>query len=249
MYVLPAIDILKGKVVRLRQGRLDAVTVYNESPVEQARLWVDGGAQWIHVVDLDGAVLGRAVNLEHVAAICGAVTVPVQCGGGVRDIETLRRLFDVGVTRVVLGTALITQPELVAEAVESFGDGIVAGVDARDGKIAIEGWVTGTDAAMLDLITELRLAGVERIAYTDIGLDGTQRGVNVEAYGALAGSVDIAVIASGGVSSLEDVVALARLGGNLEGVIIGTALYERKFTLPEAVQAASGRTGAGFEEA
>lgn len=236
MYIMPAIDILDGKAVRLRQGRLDAVKVYNDDPVDQARKWVDQGAEWIHVVDLDGAVLGEPRNLEHVKNIVSAVDVPVQVGGGIRNMETIRTLYEAGVKRTVLGTTLVMQPELVAEACEEF-PGVVAGIDARDGRIQIEGWRQGTDYGVLNLVQELELLGIRRLAYTDISLDGTQRGVNYGAYKALARQVDIPIIASGGVSSLEDVRDLRTIGPRVEGVIIGTALYEERFTLAEAIQA------------
>jgi phosphoribosylformimino-5-aminoimidazole carboxamide ribotide isomerase len=238
MQVLPAIDILDGKVVRLRQGRLDAVTVYNDDPVDQARRWEAAGAEWIHVVDLDGAVTGEPRNLPAVEAIIRAVSVPVQVGGGIRSLHTLRRFYEAGVARTVLGTTLVTQPELVAEACAEF-DSIVAGVDARDGKVAVEGWRQGTEYGVLELVRELEILGVRRLAYTDIALDGTGHGANYGAYRALATQIDIPIIASGGVNSLDDVRDLRTIGRQLEGVIIGRALYEGVFTLEEAI--ATGR--------
>jgi phosphoribosylformimino-5-aminoimidazole carboxamide ribotide isomerase len=237
--ILPAIDILDGKVVRLRQGRLDAVKVYNEDPVDQAHRWVDQGAEWLHVVDLDGAVLGEPRNIEQVKRIIAAVEVPVQVGGGIRNMETIRSLYDAGVQRTVLGTSLVTQPELVAEACAEF-EGVVAGIDARDGRVQVEGWRQGTEYGVLELVQELELLGIRRLAYTDIALDGTQRGVNYGAYRALARQIDIPIIASGGVSSLEDIRDLRTIGPRVEGVIIGTALYEERFTLPEAIATARG---------
>ncbi|MDO8914840.1 MAG: 1-(5-phosphoribosyl)-5-[(5-phosphoribosylamino)methylideneamino]imidazole-4-carboxamide isomerase [Coriobacteriia bacterium] len=236
MKILPAIDILDGKVVRLRQGRLDSVTVYNDDPVDQAKRWEASGAEWIHVVDLDGAVLGEPRNLEHVKRIIAAVDVPIQVGGGIRSMETLRMLYDAGVTRTVLGTTLVTQPELVAKACTEF-EGVVAGIDALDGKVAIEGWEQGTDHGVLELVLELQLLGVRRLAYTDIALDGTGHGVNYGAYRALASQIDIPVIASGGVSSLLDITDLRSIGRQVEGVIIGRALYEGTFTLEQAIAA------------
>jgi phosphoribosylformimino-5-aminoimidazole carboxamide ribotide isomerase len=238
MYILPAIDILDGRVVRLRQGRLDAVTVYNNDPVDQAKRWEAAGAEWIHVVDLDGAVLGEPRNLPVVKAIIDAVDVPIEVGGGIRNMETLRMLYDVGVQRTVLGTTLVTQPELVAAACVEF-EGVVAGIDAREGKVAIEGWRQGTEYGVLELILELELLGVRRLAYTDIALDGTGHGVNYGAYRALANQVSIPIIASGGVSTLEDIVDLRSIGRQVEGVIIGRALYEGTFTLEQAI--ATGR--------
>jgi phosphoribosylformimino-5-aminoimidazole carboxamide ribotide isomerase len=239
MQILPAIDILDGKVVRLTQGRLDAVTVYNDDPVDQAKRWEAAGAEWIHVVDLDGAVTGEPVNIASVEAIIRSVSVPVEVGGGIRSLETLRRFYEAGVARTVLGTTLVTQPELVAEACEEF-DSIVAGVDARDGRVAVEGWRQGTEYGVLELVRELEVLGVRRLAYTDIGLDGTGHGVNYGAYRALATQIDIPIIASGGVNSLDDVRDLRTIGRQLEGVIIGRALYEGVFTLEEAIAAGSG---------
>ena len=238
MIVFPAIDILDGKAVRLMQGRLDAVTVYNDDPVDQARAWIDGGAEWIHVVDLDGAVTGEPKNIALVHEIA-SLGVPVQTGGGIRTMATVDRMFDAGVSRVVLGTALITQPALVAEACDRH-EGVVAGIDARDGKVAIEGWRQGTEFGVLELVRELELLGIRRLAYTDITKDGMQTGVNYGAYRALASQIDVPVIASGGVSTLEDLCDLAAIGPQVEGVIVGRALYENAFTLPEAIAAARG---------
>ena len=238
MIIFPAIDILDGKAVRLRQGRLDAVTVYNPDPVDQARRWIDQGAEWIHVVDLDGAVLGEPKNIGIVHDIA-ALGVPVQTGGGIRRMQTIDRMFEAGVRRVVLGTALVREPELVADACERYA-GIVAGVDARDGKVAIDGWREGTDHGVLELIRELELLGVRRLAYTDISKDGMQAGINYGAYRALVSQVDIPIIASGGVSSLDDIRDLTSLGEQLEGVIVGRALYENTLALPDAIRVARG---------
>ena len=238
MIILPAIDILDGKAVRLRQGRLDAVTVYNDDPVDQARRFIDSGAEWIHVVDLDGAVLGEPRNIEYVKRIV-ALGVPVQTGGGIRTMETIDRMFDAGVHRMVLGTALVKEPLLVREACVKY-PGIVAGIDARDGKVAIEGWREGTDHGVLELILELEMLGVRRVAYTDISKDGMQTGVNYGAYRALTTQISIPIIASGGVSSLDDIRDLRILGPQVEGVIVGRALYERTFTLEEALVVARG---------
>lgn len=238
MQILPAIDILAGRVVRLRQGRLDAVTVYNNDPVDQAKAWVDMGAEWLHVVDLDGAVTGTPVNIASVERIVAAVDVPVQVGGGIRTLATLRRLYDAGVTRTVLGTTLITRPDLVEQACAEF-PGIVAGVDALDGRVAIQGWGQGTDRRVVELVLELRHLGVERVVYTDIAADGMQSGINAEAYRALSRQVGIELIASGGVTSLDDIHALATVP-NVSGVIVGRALYEKSFTLPDAIAAGRG---------
>lgn len=238
MQILPAIDILAGRVVRLKQGSFEHVTVYNDDPVDQAKRWADAGAEIIHVVDLDGAVVGEPVNIASVEAIVDAVDVPVQVGGGIRSIETLERLYDVGVARTVLGTALITDPELVKAACERW-PGIVAGVDARGGRVAIEGWKQGTDMSVVDVVDELADLGVRRLVYTDIALDGMQTGPSLRAYHALAVAFDIALIASGGVSTIEDIRALAALTG-VEGVIVGRALYEGTVDLAEAIAVGRG---------
>ncbi|TDB39596.1 MAG: 1-(5-phosphoribosyl)-5-[(5-phosphoribosylamino)methylideneamino]imidazole-4-carboxamide isomerase [Actinobacteria bacterium] len=239
MIVFPAIDILDGKAVRLLQGRLDAVTVYNDDPVDQARKWIDQGAEWLHVVDLDGAVTGEAKNIEYLERIA-ALGTPVQTGGGLRSMEMLDRLNAIGIRRMVLGTALVTQPALVSEACERFGGAIVAGIDARDGKVAIQGWRQGTEYGVLELIRELELLGVKRLAYTDISKDGMQTGVNYGAYRALAGQIDIPMTASGGVSTLDDIADLYTLGLQLEGVIVGKALYEDSFSLADAIRVGRG---------
>ena len=236
MQIFPAIDILGGKAVRLRQGRYDQVTVYNDDPVAQARLWAEGGAEWLHVVDLDGARDGVPHNIDVIRRIVSEVHVPVQTGGGIRSMETLDRLYDAGVTRTVLGTSLVTDPEFVAEAAGKHA-GIVAGVDARDGKVAIEGWRQGTEYGVMELIEELAALGVQRLVYTDIGRDGMQSGVNVAAYRDLAENAPMTIIASGGVTALDDIRALAAIGRRVEGVIVGVALYEQRFTLPEAISA------------
>lgn len=239
MKIYPAIDILDGKVVRLYQGRLDAVKVYNDDPVEQARIWAEQGAEWIHVVDLDGAVLGTPKNAHIIASIVKAVDVSVQVGGGIRSMDTIDRLFGTGASRVVLGTALVNDPDLVSEACSKYSD-IVAGIDAREGRVAIEGWKQGTVRGVLELINELELLGIRRVAYTDITRDGTRAGVNYGAYRALVDRTELPVIASGGVAGLGDIRDLVSIGPQIEGVIIGTALYERAFTLLQAIAAGRG---------
>lgn len=240
MQVIPAIDILGGHVVRLRQGSFDEVTVYNADPLDQARRWIDAGAEIIHIVDLDGAVSGDPVNIATVEAIARAVQVPVQVGGGIRSIETLERLYDAGVARAVMGTALISDPGLVAEACDRF-PGIVAGIDARDGLVAIKGWKQGTTRTVAAVVAELAHLGVRRLVYTDISVDGMQTGPNLTAYRTLIVPEGTAVIASGGVATIDDIVALAEVPG-IEGVIAGRALYEGTLDLAEAI--AAGRAGA-----
>lgn len=240
MQILPAIDILAGRVVRLKQGSFDEVTLYNGDPVDQAKRWEAAGAEIIHVVDLDGAVTGEPVNIASIEAIVAAVDVPVQVGGGIRSERTLERLYDAGVARTVLGTALVTDPEFVSRACARW-PGIVAGIDARDGMVAIEGWKQGTAHAVTDLVSDLGRMGVKRLVYTDIALDGMQTGPNLRAYRALALGTDAIIIASGGVSNIGDIRALSAIPG-LEGVIAGRALYDGTLDLAEAIVV--GREGA-----
>ncbi len=241
MIVFPAIDILGGRAVRLAQGDYERVTVYNEDPVAQAREFAEAGAQWVHVVDLDGARDGVPGNIDVVERIAREVGLPIQTGGGIRTLETMERLIDAGVSRMVLGTKLATDPAFVREAVARFGDAVTAGIDARDGMVAVEGWREGTSTPAAELVAELRDLGIRHLVYTDISRDGMQTGVNVDAYEEIADTAGFPVIASGGVSTLEDFAALAALGPDtIEGAITGRALYEGAFKLKHAIRAARG---------
>jgi phosphoribosylformimino-5-aminoimidazole carboxamide ribotide isomerase len=243
MILYPAIDLKGGQCVRLLRGDMDQATVFNTDPAAQARAFVEQGAQWLHVVDLDGAVAGKAVNETAVRAILGAVSVPVQLGGGIRDIASIATWLDSGVKRVILGTAAVTNPKLVDGACDQFPGRIAVGIDARDGMVAVKGWTeTGTMTAV-ELAGRFKGVGVATIIFTDIDRDGAMRGVNVTATAALAAAVDIPVIASGGVSKLDEIRALKKHEHRgVEGAIIGRALYERKFTLREALDAARDET-------
>jgi len=239
--VFPAIDILSGRAVRLAQGDYDRVTVYNEDPVEQARLFMDSGAEWIHVVDLDGARDGVPGNIAVIERIARETGARLEVGGGVRTLETMGRLTDAGVERVVIGTKLVTDREFVRNAVRHCGDALVAGVDARDGMVCVEGWREGTAASAQALVGELRDLGLRHLVYTDISRDGMQTGINAPAYVGMAVSAGFPVVASGGVSTLDDIRDLAQLGpGVIEGVITGRAIYEGAFTLEDALDAARG---------
>lgn len=241
MIVFPAIDILGGRAVRLKQGDYDRVTVYNEDPVAQARDWIEQGSEWIHVVDLDGARDGVPGNIEIVERIVSEVGAKVQIGGGIREISTLERLFAAGARRAVIGTKLITDPAFVSKATALWPDSIIAGVDARDGLVAIEGWREGTATKAEDVVSALLDLGVRHLVYTDISRDGVLTGVNVDAYRRIAEVAGFPVVASGGVSTLHDIERLAALGDDVvEGVIAGRALYEREFTLAEALVVAGG---------
>lgn len=241
MIVFPAIDILGGKAVRLAQGDYERVTVYNDDPVEQAREFADAGAEWIHVVDLDGARDGVPGNLDVIDRIAGGVGVGVEVGGGIRTIDTITKLVGAGASRLVLGTSLVTDPDFVREAVATFGDMIVAGVDARDGMVCVEGWREGTATSSQVLVGELRELGLRHLVYTDISRDGMQTGINAPAYVGIAVTAGFPVVASGGVSTLDDIRALRELGpGVIEGVIAGRAIYEGAFSVAEALAVASG---------
>ena len=241
MIVFPAIDILGGRAVRLSQGDYARVTVYNEDPVAQARLFAEQGAEWLHVVDLDGARDGVPGNIGVVERIIAEVGLPVQTGGGIRSLDTMQRLSDAGVSRMVLGTKLATDREFVLEAVSRFGSSVTAGIDARDGMVAIEGWREGTVTPASELVRELSGLGIRHLVYTDISRDGMQTGVNVDAYEVIAEEAGFPIIASGGISALEDLNALAALGPDvIEGAITGRALYEGAFKLKHAIRAGRG---------
>lgn len=252
MIVFPAIDILGGRAVRLAQGDYDRVTVYNEDPLAQALAFAEQGAEWVHVVDLDGARDGVPANIDVIERIAHESGLRVEVGGGIRTLDTFTRLVGAGAERCVLGTKLVTDPEFVREAVAAFGERVVAGVDARDGLVAIAGWREGTATPASELVGELTGLGVRHLVYTDISRDGMQAGVNAEAYARIAETAGFPVVASGGVSTLEDIRALAALGtGVIEGVITGRAVYEGAFSVPEAIAAAgaAGTTAAGGEVA
>lgn len=244
MIVFPAIDVLAGRAVRLRQGDYAQVTVYNEDPVAQAALFGRAGAKRMHVVDLDGARDGVPGNARIIERIVAETGLSVEVGGGIRSLRVLDRLAAAGVERMVLGTVLVTDPIFVREAVAAFGDRIVAGVDARDGMVAIDGWRAGTRTPARELVTELIDLGIRHLVYTDISRDGMQTGVNLEGCRAIAAAAGFPVIASGGVSSLDDIRALAALGDDVvEGVITGRAIYEGVFTVEEALAAANAPGG------
>ena len=238
MDLIPAIDIRGGRCVRLHQGDYSLETVFEADPVAVARRWAAQGASWIHVVDLDGARDGRQANAALVHAIAAAVPCQVQTGGGIRDIETLRATLEGGVQRVVLGTAAVKDPDLLREAVAFAGEHLIVSVDVRDGNVRTEGWVEGTGLDARAWLAELEGLGVTRIVYTDIARDGAMKGVNIAAYEALATETTMAIIAAGGVTTLEDVRGLAASG--VEGAVVGRALYTGDIALPDAIEAAAG---------
>jgi phosphoribosylformimino-5-aminoimidazole carboxamide ribotide isomerase len=234
MILLPAIDILDGKAVRLAQGSFDERTEYDDDPLEAARRWVAEGARALHVVDLDGARSGAPANLEHVRRIAAEVDVPIQVGGGLRRIEAVRDAISAGATRVILGTAAYEDVDLLDTAVAEFQDRVVVSVDARQGKLAAAGWTEQTEIPIESVIEGMTLRGVRRFVYSSIERDGMLAGPDLEGARRVAQSVRGSYVYSGGVSSVEDLRALAQLRQvNLAGVIVGKALYERRFTVAE----------------
>jgi phosphoribosylformimino-5-aminoimidazole carboxamide ribotide isomerase len=231
----PAIDLKGGQCVRLLRGDMAAATVFGDDPAAQAAAFQAAGCRWLHVVDLDGAFAGRPANAEAVAAILSRVTVPVQLGGGVRDMAAIEGWLARDVARVILGTVAVRDPALVRAAARAFPGRVAVGVDAREGRVAVEGWAEATDLTALDLARRYEDAGVAALIYTDIERDGAMQGPNVEATAALARAVSIPVIASGGVSSLDDLRALKGCGAPLDGVISGRALYDGRIDLAQAI--------------
>ncbi len=237
MIILPAIDIKDGRCVRLTQGRMDAETVYSNDPTEVARKWETLGAGIIHLVDLNGAIEGSAMNFDVIKRIKESVSIPVQIGGGIRDERTAAvYLEEVGVKRVIIGTAAYEDPEFLKSLTRRYPGRIAVGIDAKDGRVAIKGWVTVTDERAVTLARRLEGIGVASIIYTDISRDGMLSGPNVEATREMAEAVDIPVIASGGISSIKDIESYK--GVPLEGIIIGKALYAGSIDLKDAVAAA-----------
>jgi phosphoribosylformimino-5-aminoimidazole carboxamide ribotide isomerase len=236
MIVIPAIDIKNGKCVRLLQGRMDAETVFSDDPAAVGRRWENDGATLIHIVDLDGAVGKRPVNLDTVRKIIDRVNVPVQVGGGIRDIETIRMYLDQGVSRVIIGTEAIKNPDLVKSACREFPGQIVVGIDAKAGKVAIEGWTKTTEVTAIDLAGQFQDCGVAAINFTDIERDGMRTGPNLAETEKLARAISIPVVASGGVSSIEDIKNLLPLAAaGVVGVITGRALYDGSLDLKAAI--------------
>ncbi|MBO6767523.1 MAG: 1-(5-phosphoribosyl)-5-[(5-phosphoribosylamino)methylideneamino]imidazole-4-carboxamide isomerase [Erythrobacter sp.] len=239
MIVFPAIDLKGGEVVRLAEGDMDRATVYGDDPAAQARLFAEAGAEHLHVVDLDGSFAGGARNRKAVEAIVGVFPGRVQLGGGIRTREDVEGWFAAGVTRVVMGSAALKDPEFVKDMAREHERGVVVAVDARDGMVATEGWADVSDVPVIDLARRFEDAGVASLLFTDIGRDGLLTGVNLEATVGLARQVDIPVIASGGVAGIADIEELARHAHEgIEGVITGRALYDGRLDLPAALDLA-----------
>ena len=236
MEIWPAIDLRGGKCVRLQQGDYDRETVFSEDPVAMARRWADGGASYLHLVDLDGAREGRPQNLSVVASIVESVSLVCELGGGIRDEQTIRRLLDLGLCRLVIGTLAIRQPDWFRGMCRQFPHRLVLGIDARDGKVASHGWIQTSDMTAPELARQFSDEPLAAIIYTDIATDGMLAGPNVATMAEMQAAVDLPVVASGGVTTREDVARLA--AADLAGCIIGRALYEGTITLPDALAAA-----------
>jgi len=240
MIIIPAIDLRGGRCVRLTQGRASDETIYSENPVAVARRWYDAGAEMLHIVNLDGALgKGDRDNLKALERILYEVNIPIQFGGGVRTIDDVRRLDELGATRIVIGTTAIESPVILEHIVSEFGSTIVVGIDARDGIVAVRGWEKLSSVDAVTFAKHVADLGVERVVYTDIERDGMMTGVNLEATREIAETSGLWVTASGGVSSLDDIYALKEIEDyGVDSVIIGKALYEGAFTLEDALDAA-----------
>ncbi|EFK05633.1 1-(5-phosphoribosyl)-5-[(5-phosphoribosylamino)methylideneamino]imidazole-4-carboxamide isomerase [delta proteobacterium NaphS2] len=238
MLIIPAIDIKNGKCVRLRQGRMSDETIFSDQPDEMAGKWFDCGAERLHLVDLDGAVSGKPVNRKTIRRIVEAVPIPVELGGGVRDMETLHAYFDLGLQYIILGTVAHKDPDFVKEACRLYPGRIILGIDARNNRVAVEGWTEEINLTPAALADRFKDDGLAAIIYTDINRDGMRTGCNVEATGALAGTTTIPIIASGGISGLDDVLKILPLSADgVMGIITGRALYDGSLDLAAAIKA------------
>ena len=236
MIVIPAIDLKEGKCVRLEQGLMERDTVFSDNPGAQARAWQDQGAELLHIVDLDGAFAGEPKNRSAIEAILGAITIPAQLGGGIRDLATIEAYLSLGLSRVIIGTAAQRNPALVEEACRKFPGRIVVGIDAKNGMVAVQGWAEVTDITAIELAKKFEGFGVSAIIYTDISRDGMMQGVNIDATRQLAEAISIPVIASGGLSTLADIEKLMAIeSSGVIGAITGKAVYTGAIDLAEAV--------------
>ena len=239
MILYPAIDLKDGQCVRVVRGDLNDATIFNASPGDQAKIWAEDGFHWIHVVDLNGAVQGKAINERAVEAILEAVSIPVQLGGGIRSLKDVERWVEAGVSRIILGTVAVTQPDIVLEAARLWPEQIAVSVDVREGKVATQGWTESSDLDAVTVAKRFEDAGVGALIITDIDRDGTVMGFNVEAFGAIADAVAIPVIAAGGLASVDDIIRLmAHKGTPIAGAVLGRALYNGAITAAEALKVA-----------
>lgn len=239
MLVIPAIDLKDGQCVRLLQGKKDAVTAYSNEPAKTAKRWESYGAKLIHIVDLDGAFTGRQTNLDAIMKIRQSVKIPLQVGGGIRNIGNVMNLFSAGIDRIIIGTAAIEDPEFLTYACRNYPGKVLIGIDAKDGMVAIKGWEEVTSLSAKDLVRRLEIFGVAGIVYTDISRDGMLSGPNIDATRAIVEGITIPVIASGGVSCIDDIKNLMKIE-NLWGVITGKAIYSGAMDLKEAIRIAEG---------
>jgi len=238
MDVIPAIDLLEGRCVRLFQGDYEQSQVFNDNPVEVAKQWAAEGATRLHLVDLDGAKAGKPENWQAISAIAAAIDIPIEVGGGLRDAERVSALFDLGVQYAILGTVAVENPELVGQLCQQFPGQIIVGIDAREGKVATRGWLETSEVMAVDLAKRMGDMGAAEIIYTDIKRDGTMKGPNLDALRELATAIDTPVIASGGVSSVSDLLSLLSLvPSGVSGVIVGKALYTGDVSLKRAIRA------------
>ncbi|AFZ57128.1 1-(5-phosphoribosyl)-5-[(5-phosphoribosylamino)methylideneamino]imidazole-4-carboxamide isomerase [Anabaena cylindrica FACHB-243] len=238
MEVIPAIDLLEGRCVRLYKGDYERSQVFSENPVEVAKLWAEQGATRLHLVDLDGAKAGKIVNLAAIEAITNAVSIPIEVGGGLRDRSSVQQLFNLGVNWAILGTVAVEQPQLVQQLCQEFPQQIIVGIDARNGLVATRGWLETSEILATQLATQMQELGAAAIIYTDINRDGTLEGPNLDALRELAAAISIPIIASGGVSSITDLLSLLALEPQgVTGVIVGKALYTEDIILKEALRA------------
>jgi phosphoribosylformimino-5-aminoimidazole carboxamide ribotide isomerase len=244
MILFPAIDLKDGKCVRLYKGEMDQATVFNDNPSDQAQKFERAGCEWIHIVDLNGAFAGRPINEEPVDEILKSVTIPIQLGGGIRDIETIENWIKKGVSRIILGTIALRDPSFVITAAKIFPGKIVVGIDARNGMVAVEGWAKTSDMSAAQLGKKFQDAGVTSIIYTDIDRDGTMNGLNIENTVALSDALSIPVIASGGVASIDDLkilkLAAKKTNGTIEGVISGRAIYDGRLNIRDGIAILNG---------
>lgn len=238
MKIYPAIDIKDGNCVRLLRGSFDNVTVYGDNPAQMAKKWESLGGEYIHVVDLDGALKGHGVNAQAIKEICQSVSVPVQTGGGIRTMDDIKAKLDCGISRVIIGTKAVSDADFVKKAIETYGDKIVIGIDAKDGMVAIEGWEKTSDFTAVEFGKKMAELGAKTIIYTDIATDGTLMGPNVEAMKEMAAATGIDVIASGGIGNINHIKSL--IGTGVEGVITGRALYTGDLDLTEAIRVGKG---------
>jgi phosphoribosylformimino-5-aminoimidazole carboxamide ribotide isomerase len=242
MILFPAIDLIEGRCVRLIQGDMDQATIFNDDPADQAKQFEDQGFEWLHIVDLDGAFAGKPMNSDAIRAITRRITIPIQLGGGIRTMKTVENWLDHGITRVIIGTAAVKDPAFVREAARNFAGHIAVGIDARDGRVAVDGWAQLSEMSSIELGQRFQDAGVSAIIYTDISRDGLLKGLNIESTLALAQALTIPVIASGGLASLDDIERLTNPDcAILEGAITGRALYDGRLDAKAALSLINAR--------